>query len=99
MEGWNSYFFGANTPRRSLLEAIDLYKPDIVAISATMTFHLSEVGDMINSIRATKNNNELKLMVGGYPFEIADGLWERIGADAYARNAADATERALELVN
>lgn len=99
MEGWNSYYFGANTPQRSLVDAINLYKPKVVAISATMTFNISAVSELIQTIKKNSDTNGTKILVGGYPFILAENLWQKIGADGYAENAQHAISLASKLIN
>ncbi|WP_025719581.1 cobalamin B12-binding domain-containing protein [Paenibacillus sp. 1-18] len=38
MDGWDTYYLGANVPDWSLVQAIVSYKADVVAISATMAY-------------------------------------------------------------
>ncbi len=94
LSGWDTYFLGANTPNNSILQSIDTQNPDIVAISATMTFHLSKVEDLINYIRKSDYANT-KIIVGGYVFKSVPDLWKEVGANGFAPDA----EKALDLVN
>lgn len=98
LEGWNSYYFGANIPKRSLIKAVRDYSPDIVAISATMTFHISEVEEMIRLIREADPGKNIKILVGGYPFIVASQLWQKVGADGCATDALGAIRLAEQLV-
>ena len=99
MSGWDTYYLGANMPVESLLSFIINIKPQLVAISATMTYHINEVEKMIRKIRTKEDiSPNLKIIVGGYPFKIADGLWKQIGADGFALNATDAIELAEKLI-
>ncbi len=90
MDGWNTYYIGANTPVPGLVAAVKERKADVVALSSTMSFHLPRVDSMIRSLRADPDTRSVKIIIGGYPFNIVPGLWQKIGADAYAGNAADA---------
>ncbi len=99
MDGWNSYFFGANTPQNSFISAIEVYKPEVIAISTTMTFNLSTVSDLINSVRKNPKTNYVKILVGGYPFNLADNLWQSVGADGHAMDALSAINLANEFLN
>ena len=99
MAGWDSYYFGANTPHASLLSSIELHKPDVVAISATMIFNISSVEGLIGQIRQNESTKDVKILVGGYPFNVAQGLWKTIGADGHAEDALRAIELAKNLVN
>lgn len=99
MDGWNSYYFGANTPQSSLLKAVEMYKPNILAISATMTFNLNSVSELIGSVKSQSMTNNLKILVGGYPFNLADRLWQNMGADGFALDAVGAIKLASTLMN
>ena len=40
MDGWDTYFLGANTPAESVLRTADERRADVLAVSCTMTFHI-----------------------------------------------------------
>jgi len=64
-----------------------------------MTFHVSAVEEMIRKIRlAPEVSADLKILVGGYPFKVAEGLWQSVGANGCASGAAEAVELADKLV-
>ena len=94
MEGWDTYYVGANTPTQSLLQAAAERRPHVLAVSATMTFHLRAVEELIAAARAAEALREVKIMVGGYPFDLEPELWRRVGADLYAADARQAVEAA-----
>jgi MerR family transcriptional regulator, light-induced transcriptional regulator len=94
LSGWDTYFLGANTPDSSILNTIESQEPDIVAISATMTFHLSKVEKLIDYIRRS-NFEKTKIIVGGYVFKSVPNLWKEVGANGFAPDA----EQALVLVD
>jgi methanogenic corrinoid protein MtbC1 len=96
MEGWNTYYLGANVPQNSFLQEIKNKKPNIVAISVTISFNLQNISALIQKIRKIDPN--VKIMVGGYPFLVDTKLWEKVGADASAQNAQEALKLAEKLV-
>jgi methanogenic corrinoid protein MtbC1 len=98
MEGWDTYYLGANTPTESVLHTIEKRRADVVAISATISFHVSKVVELIDRIRSSSSLPPVKILVGGYPFNIAENLWQQVGADGYARNAQEAVSAAYRLV-
>ncbi|MDN4616633.1 cobalamin-dependent protein [Paenibacillus sp. PsM32] len=98
MEGWNTYYLGANVPDHSLLQSIVHHQADVIAISATMTFHVHLVQDLIEKIRAEESTRDVKIIVGGLPFNIDRELWKRVGADGFAPDANEAVEIATSLV-
>ncbi len=99
MEGWDTYYLGANTPLESVLKIIVDQNPDLVCLSATMTFHVGQVAQIITRIRELEDGQRLAIMVGGYPFNVAPGLWKKIDADAGARDAQEAVEVATRLLS
>jgi methanogenic corrinoid protein MtbC1 len=98
LEGWDTYYIGSNVPASSIIRALAERKPDILAVSATMTFHIKLVADLIEQVRAADTNSHIKIMVGGYPFNIEPELWRQVGADGYARNAEQAVATANALM-
>ena len=98
MEGWDTYYVGANTPTESILQTIKERGADILGISATMTFHVSRVAELIKRVGDATSDREIKIMVGGYPFNIAPQLFEHVGADGYASDAQEALQLAQRLI-
>jgi methanogenic corrinoid protein MtbC1 len=96
MDGWDTYFLGANMPTDSVLRAVDERRADILAVSATMTFHIERVRELIAAAR--QSGLKVQVMVGGYPLNIAPELWRSVGADGYAPNAQDAISVAESLI-
>lgn len=97
MEGWDSYFYGANTPTSSILKAIIENNIEVVALSATMTLHIPKVAELISTIRKNPETALVKIIVGGYPFNVTEGLWRKIGADGYAGSAEEGIKLAEKL--
>ena len=98
MEGWDTYYLGANMPENHLLEALKEYKADILALSVTLPTHVSKSLALIDNLKNKEEFKNLKIMVGGYPFITNPNLWKNVGADAFAKNAADAIKKGNELI-
>lgn len=96
MEGWDTYYLGANTPEASILESVEEYKPHLVALSAAMPFHRSAIRKIVHSLK--KQNLPLKIMVGGRAVRNKHDAIEHFKADGYAANAQKAVEVATKLV-
>jgi methanogenic corrinoid protein MtbC1 len=63
-----------------------------------MTTHVSAVEEMISRIKSAPGlPADLKIIVGGYPFKVAENLWQRVGADGCAADAMDAVKLAVKL--
>jgi MerR family transcriptional regulator, light-induced transcriptional regulator len=66
LNGWNSYFLGANTPTNELIDFAKLINPNVLAISLSIYFHLPALEKMIKKIRQYFPN--LLILVGGQAF-------------------------------
>lgn len=98
MEGWDTYYLGANAPIESILETLETQQADILAISATLTAHVNGVKKLIAAVRNHNPTKNVKIMVGGIPFNQTPNLWRDVKADAHATNADQAIKKANELV-
>jgi methanogenic corrinoid protein MtbC1 len=99
MDGWDTYFLGANSPTETILQTIETQRPDIVAISATITSHVSRVEALIKAIQDRQMDYAPRIIVGGYPFNVAANLWQKVGADGYGMNADEALKVSTNLVS
>lgn len=88
MEGWDTFYLGANNPIPGVLQQVAEHKPEVLAISATMSFHVQAVADLIAAVRAV--GKPPRILVGGAPFNSLSELWKDVGADACAPDAAGA---------
>lgn len=96
MDGWDTFYLGGNTPIESTIRMIKERAADVLAISTTMTLHISAVAQHIEQVRQA---SDVRILVGGYPFNVSQDLWQQVGADGYAPNAQDAIALAHDLVN
>ncbi len=85
--GWDTYFCGANTPHVAVVQSVVERKADLLAVSATMGYHLHAVQDLIQLVRAEARCATLRVMVGGHPFSVDPALWRTVGADGTAADA------------
>jgi len=90
MNGWEAIYLGASIPAQEIVTLVELEKPEILALSITITPNLPKASAVIGAIRDNPRCADTKILVGGYPFNACPGLWRRIGADACARDAATA---------
>ncbi|PLT48301.1 hypothetical protein B8V81_0433 [Paenibacillus pasadenensis] len=97
LNGWDTYYVGANVPARSLIELLKDYKADVLAISCTMTYHVSLARELIAAVRQDPDIGGIVVLVGGYPFNTDRELWRAIGADGYGRDAEQSVRVATEL--
>ncbi len=98
MEGRDTFYMGANTPNTTIIQTIAERNASLLAISATMVFHVRIVADLISLIRLSEKCKQVKIVVGGYPFNLDAHLWKQVSADGYACDARDAISVAGQLV-
>ena len=99
LDGWDTYFLGANTPLESIIETAVQEKAHVVGVSVTITYHISEVKGIIEAVRSRPELAHTKVLVGGYPFNLDPELWKKVGADGSAKSAHGAIEKARFLLN
>ena len=90
VRGWTTRFLGADTPTQALLEALDDFRPRVLALSVTMSFNLRNTADLIARVRQHSGRRAPRIMVGGRVFQETPGLALSIGADGEAADAAGA---------
>ncbi len=98
MAGWDTFYLGANTPLDSIIQTVSSRQAEILAVSATMTLHVSRLAELIAALRRSAVA-DVKILVGGYPFNRVPDLWQQIGADGYAVNAEAAIACAEALLS
>ena len=98
MNGWDTFYLGANAPHQAILEAVQSYAPNLVAISATISRQVLQVEQAINGIRELPGGEKIKIIVGGAAFNTTKDLWKQIKADGYAVSADGAVELANRLI-
>lgn len=98
MAGWDTYYLGANAPARSIIKAVEERRAQVLAVSATITAHVGTVTELIGEVRAGLKGRPLRIIVGGYPFNIEPELWRAVGADASASDAEQAVATAGRLL-
>jgi 5-methyltetrahydrofolate--homocysteine methyltransferase len=94
--GFDVIDLGFNVDPEKFVKAIKEQQPEIVGMSALLTTTMRAMGHTINAIQEAGLRDSVKIMVGGAPVdaEFAD----RIGADGYGSNAANAAELAKRFV-
>jgi len=101
-DGWDVEFLGANMPSADLVDAIDPdrggHATDLVAASASTTLAVRAMADLVRAIRSHAETAHVPIIVGGTPFRIVPDLWQVVGADGFALNAADALKVGEQLV-
>jgi len=97
MDGWDTVYLGANSPSSAVVEEMKERGAEGLALSATMTPHVSAVAELIQEVRKDPEAGSRWILVGGYPFGVDPDLWREVGADAMALDALEATGTAARL--
>jgi methanogenic corrinoid protein MtbC1 len=92
MEGWDTTYLGANVPIAALLETVKTRRPHVLAISASMTFHVNVVRQLILALRGSNIAPLPQILVGGHVFRLAPELWRDVGADGFAKDSLETIE-------
>jgi len=94
--GFEVINLGINTDAEKFIAALEEHKPDILGMSALLTTTMPYMKVVIDSLKERNIRDDYIVMVGGAPLNEEFGM--AIGADAYCRDAAVATETAEALV-
>lgn len=89
IEGWSTFYLGANAPAAAVVAALREQAASLLALSATMSAHVTQVAAIIEAVRRDCGA-DLFILVGGAAFNRSPGLWKQVGADATAGNAEEA---------
>jgi methanogenic corrinoid protein MtbC1 len=95
--GFRVIDLGIDVSTEQFLEAVQTYRPAILAMSSLMDTTAPEQGIVVRAVKAMGLGGDLSIMVGGGA--ITQEFCNEIGASGYAANAHDAVELALQLVN
>jgi corrinoid protein of di/trimethylamine methyltransferase len=84
---------GVDVPGDKFAAAAKEHGANIVACSALLTTTMSEMKNVVESIKSAGIRDKLTIMVGGAP--ITDTFCKSIGADIYTADAASAADAAV----
>ncbi len=91
-DGWEVRFLGGGLTNDDVLAFVHEYAPDILLIYGTSPKQAPSVRQLIDRIKEVDAHPDMQIMVSGGLFNRADGLWQEIGADAFAASAEQALE-------
>jgi methylmalonyl-CoA mutase cobalamin-binding domain/chain len=94
--GFEVIDLGINTPVEDFLAALEEHKPEILGMSALLTTTMPYMKVVIDTMKEQGIRDDYIILVGGAPLNQEFG--EAIGADAYCRDAAVASDTAKQLV-
>jgi len=94
--GFEVVDLGKDISPEAFVDAVKEYNPHIVGMSALLTTTMRTMESTIKALEEAGLRDKVKVMVGGAP--VTKEFAEKIGADAYASNAAAAAEMATKFV-
>lgn len=95
--GFEVIDMGRDVPVDDIVAMAKKESVDIVTGSALMTTTMPAQRDIVNGLAEIGIRDQVKCMFGGAP--VSQEWVDRIGADGYADNAADAVKVAIELMS
>ena len=93
--GFKVVDLGVNLSVEKLMEEIKKHNPGVIGLSALLTTTLPEMQTVIEELKKQGLRDKIKVMVGGAPVD--SKFAEKIGADAYGKDAAQAVATARKL--
>lgn len=87
---------GIDVPVEKFVEAAGKEGVNVVAMSSLLTTSMNTMRDTIKALKDSGIRDKVKIMVGGAP--VTQSFADSIGADAYAKDAATAVDKAKEIL-
>ncbi|NTU79668.1 MAG: hypothetical protein HGA45_09725 [Chloroflexales bacterium] len=84
LSGWPTLYLGGNIPLEAIVAMAVRHQVAAVAISMTMGSHARDVRDLVDALRQSLVGAQVKILVGGQPFQRIPELWQQVGADGTA---------------
>jgi methylmalonyl-CoA mutase cobalamin-binding domain/chain len=94
--GFEVFDMGINTDADKFIAALELHKPEILGMSALLTTTMPYMKVVIDELKRRGIRDDYIVLVGGAPLN--EEFARAVGADAYCRDAAVASETARKLV-
>jgi 5-methyltetrahydrofolate--homocysteine methyltransferase len=90
--GFKVLDLGVDLSVEKLIDQVKAVNPDVLGLSALLTTTMPEMQKVITELKNQGLRDNVKVLVGGAPVDRA--FAEKIGADGYGSNAAEAVELA-----
>lgn len=94
--GFRMIDLGVDVKTDYLIEILKKEQADILGLSALLTTTMQEMKEVIEALDTAGLRETVKVMVGGAP--INQGFADKIGADGYGKDAAEAVQLARRLL-
>ncbi len=94
--GFEVFDLGADVAPEKFVQAAKDTKAQIVGISTLLTTTMLGMKDVLHALERADLRTKVKVMVGGAP--VTQSFADEIGADGYGESAAEAVDKAKELL-
>jgi 5-methyltetrahydrofolate--homocysteine methyltransferase len=88
---------GKDVAPETFVDAAKDHRPDLLGMSALLTTTMISMERTIKALQEAGVRDQLKILIGGAP--VSNDFADKIGADGYAANAAEAADLAKELTS
>jgi len=95
--GFETVDLGADVAPEAFVAAVKEHKPKLIGMSALLTTTMPQMKATVEALEKEGLRSSVKIMVGGAPLTAA--FADKIGADAYAPDAATAVDMARGLLS
>ncbi|NVM26467.1 MAG: corrinoid protein [Desulfobacterales bacterium] len=95
--GFTVIDLGVDLTVETLIQKVEEIKPDILGLSALLTTTMPEMKHVMETLGSKGLRDTLKVMVGGAPVDAT--FAEKIGADGYGKDAAEAVKLVRDFVS
>jgi len=95
--GFEVIDMGVDVTVENVVDRISEIQPQVLGLSALLTTTMPEMENVINVLQARGMRQTVKVMLGGAP--LSTEFAEKIGADAFGKDAAEAVILARSFIN
>lgn len=93
LAGFEVRFLGASVPTESLVRMIEADRPDLVALSVTMSFHLPAVRSTVATLRE-RFGDAMPIVVGGHACKWSPHLGSTLGVKSWGGDVSSIVDAA-----
>lgn len=98
MAGFEVHDLGINVPSETFVDTAVAQNASIICASTLLLHTMDQIRDIHDILEERNLTNNIKLVVGGAPFNFDAELYKTVKADATAINASDAIEAVSRLM-
>lgn len=95
--GFEVIDLGRDVPAQKFVDEAVAQQAEMIMVSSLMTTTMDAMADVVTALDKLGLRGKIKYAVGGGP--VSQGFADKIGADGYSKNAADAVRLCQKLLN